>query len=185
MLFVTVPTRLPAVTDAAEYDPTRDQRHLLLEQVEGSLRVQSDEMDGLDRKVTTVLAATGVILGLVINNAEDFANSPPVVVVTFYAALVVLAAGVVAGVISLWPRRFGFVPEPRPFLDQHATRLPEFTLGELANTKADAFGDNTAVVKTKVNRLRAQMVLLAAGGALLVAAYVLERLVSWLMNPLP
>lgn len=61
------------MTDASSPDPWEPQRRLLLGQIEGRLRVQFDELDGLDRKATTVLAATGVTLGLVVNNTTHFA----------------------------------------------------------------------------------------------------------------
>ena len=86
------------MTDASSPDPWEPQRRLLLEQVEGRLRVQFDELDGLDRKATTILAATGVTLGLVVNNTDDFAKAKDPVPFLFYAALVVLAAGLIAGV---------------------------------------------------------------------------------------
>lgn len=165
------------MTDVPPRDRTLEQRQLLLEQVDGRIAVQFDELDSLDRKATTVLAATGVVLGLVINNAGAFARSPSPVPWVFYGALVVLAVGLFAGVVALWPRDIRIVPEPRPFLDQHGTSLPEQILGELISTKALAFQMNVAVARTKGDRVRIQMVLLAVGGGLLVGAYVLERLV--------
>jgi hypothetical protein len=165
------------VEDAAPSDRTLEQRRLLLEQVEGRIGVQFDELDGLDRKATTVLGATGVLLGLVINNAGHFASSPLPVPLAYYAALLVLAAGLIAGVVTFWPRPIFAVPELRAFLDQHGTRFPEDTLGELISTKAKAFDDNKPVVKTKGTRLRVQLVLLALGGGLLVGAHLLERMV--------
>jgi len=49
-------------------------------------------------------------------------------------------------------------------------------LGELVSTKALAFANNHGIARTKGNRVRVQMVLLAVGGLLLVGAYVLGRL---------
>jgi hypothetical protein len=165
------------MTDSHLPDRTLEQRRLLLEQVEGRLKVQFDELDGLDRKATTVLAATGVTLGLVINNAGHFASSPIPVPWVFYGALVVLAAGLVAGVVTLWPRDVQVVPDPGPFLEQHQTSLAEPILAELISTKALAFAENHPIARTKGDRVRIQMVLLALGGALLVGAYILERVV--------
>jgi hypothetical protein len=165
------------VTDAPSPDPTLDQRRLLLEQLDARMETQSDELDGLDRKATTVLVATGVLLGLVVNNARDFPTSPPLLPLALYGSLAVLAVALFAGVWSLWPSRFAVVPEPGPFLAQYATRMPVDTMGELLSTKADAFNGNAKVARKKANRLRFQMVLLAVGGGLLVGAYILERLV--------
>lgn len=163
--------------DAPPPDRTLEQRRLLLEQVEARLKVQMDEFDGLDRKATTVLAAAGIVLGLVINNASDFARSTGPVTWVFYGALVVLSVGLVAGVFALWPRDVQVVPELGPFLEQHGTSLPEHTLGELISSKATAFKVNGDVARTKGERVRLQMVLLALGGGLLVGAYILARLI--------
>ncbi len=165
------------MTDAPAPDRTLEQRRLLLEQVEGRLRIQFEEVDGLDRKATTVLAATGVTLGLVINNASTVATSPVGVQWFYYGALGLLAVALVAGVYALWPRHLMVVPEPKPLLEQHAGSLPEFTIGELVSTKAAAYERNVVLTKAKGDRVRLQMVLLALGGSLLVTAYVLERLV--------
>jgi hypothetical protein len=165
------------VTDSSLPDPWEPQRRLLLEQVEGRLDIQFDELDGLDRKATTILAATGVTLGLVVNNTSDFAMANDPVPLLFYGALVVLAIGLIAGVTALWPRDVEVVPDPGPFLEQHGRNLPLAILGELTSTKALAFANNHGVSRTKGNRVRAQMLLLAAGGSMLVGAYVLERLI--------
>jgi hypothetical protein len=157
-------------------DPTTEQRRLLLEQVEGTLRVQADAFDAMDRKVATVVAATGFLLGLVINNADHFAKARDGVTLVFYLALIALAAAFVVGLSALWPREIGLVPEPEPFLQQHATRLPADTLGELVSTKALVYGNNREVSQSKFGLLRWQTFLLAVGGVLLVSAYVLERL---------
>jgi hypothetical protein len=174
---VSLAVTIGTVTDVPGADQTLEQRRLLLEQVEGRLEVQLDELDGLDRKATTVLAATGVLLGLVINNAGDFATSPWPVPGVFYGALGVLAVALFAGVRTLWPIKVCAVPEPRPFLDQHASKQPVETIGELANTKADAFRKNVEFARIKGKQLRLQMSLLAVGGLLLVLAYALERLI--------
>jgi hypothetical protein len=165
------------VSETPPPDRTLEQRQLLLEQVERRLEIQFDELDGLDRKATTVLAATGVTLGLVINNVRDFASSPCPVPWVFYGALVVLAVGLIAGVAAMWPRNVEVVPDPEPFLEQHGTNLPEATVGELVSTKALAFAANHKIARRKGDQVRNQMVLLALGGSLLVGAYILERLV--------
>jgi|SRR5450759_553019 hypothetical protein len=164
------------MADNLASESTLAQRRFLLEQIESRLRVQFDELDGLDRKATTVLAATGVTLGLVINNAGSISNSPAQVGFLFYTALVVLAAGLVQGILALWPRRIQVVPDPGPFLEQHQTSPLEFIIGELVSTKALAFAINHPIPKLKGDRVRIQMVLLAIGGTLLVASYVVERL---------
>jgi hypothetical protein len=161
--------------DGSTSDATLAQRRLLLEQIESRLRVQFDELDGLDRKATTVLAATGVTLGLVINNAGSLDNAPALVGFMFYSALVVLAAGLVQGILALWPRRIQVVPDPGPLLEQHQQSPLELIIGEVVSTKSLAFAINHPIARLKGDRVRIQMVLLAVGGTLLVASLVLER----------
>jgi hypothetical protein len=165
------------MTDPPSPDRTLEQWRLFHEQVDSRIALQFDTTDGLDRKATAVLAATGVVLGLVINNADHFATSRDLAPLLFIEALVVLAFALAAGVIALWPRPFNVVPEPGPLLDQHANKAPVESIGELLATKRKAFDDNKGVSRSKLRRLRAQMVLLAVGGGLLVGAYVLERLI--------
>jgi uncharacterized membrane protein len=165
------------MTDPPAPDRTLEQRRLLLEQTEARLTLQSDAIDGLDRKATAVLASTGVLLGLVINNTGHFAASSWPVPSVFYAALIVLAVGLIAGVHALWLIPFWAVPEPGPLLAQHSNRTPEETIGELVTTKAEAFRLNTVKGQIKVDRLRRQMFLFMSGGGLLVGAYVLERFI--------
>ena len=171
-----VPGYNDGVTNDSPPDPTLDQRQLLLEQVDGRLNIQFDELDGLDRKATTILAATGVLLGLVINNADNFATAPRFVSWVFYSALAVLAGGLAAGVLALWPREVQVVPDPKSFLEQHGESMPVDILGELISTKTLAFDINFKVARKKGVRVRIQMLLLASGGGLLVAAYITERL---------
>jgi hypothetical protein len=164
------------MADGSNSETTLAQRRLLLEQIESRLRVQLDELDGLDRKATTVLAATGVTLGLVVNNAGGVSSSPAWVSFLFYSALVVLSAGLVQGILALWPRRIQVVPDPGPLLEQHQTSPLELIIGELVSTKALAFAINHPIARLKGDRVRLQMVLLAVGGTLLVASLVVERL---------
>ena len=86
--------------------PGPEQLRLLNDLVQSRLQLQTDELDSLDRKATTVLAGTGVLLGLVVNNVATFATSvSPVPPWLFYASLVCLAPGLLAGLWTLWPRR--------------------------------------------------------------------------------
>jgi len=166
------------MSDTPTQDGTLEQWRLLLEQVEGRLKIQFEEVDGLDRKATTGLAATGVILGLVVNNVDSVIKSPDPVPLVFYSALIVLAAALVMGIYALWPRKLWVVPEPTPLIAQHSAGRPEHTVGELLSTKAAAYDLNVKLTDSKGDRVRVQMLLLAIGGALLVAAYVLERVVK-------
>jgi hypothetical protein len=57
------------MVDSSTPDATLAQRRLLLEQIESRLRVQFDELDGLDRKATTVLAASSECHSLTLNSS--------------------------------------------------------------------------------------------------------------------
>jgi hypothetical protein len=155
-----------------------EQWRMLLEQVEGRLKVQFDEVDGLDRKATTGVAATGVILGLVGNNVATAVTLPVAVTAIFYLALIVLAEALFMGVYALWPERLWAVPEPTPLLAQHAASTPQRTIGELLSTKAAAYDLNVRITRVKADRVRVQILWLAMGAGLLVLAFVVERLAT-------
>jgi hypothetical protein len=116
--------------------PDRDQLMLLLEQVEGRLGSQREEWEGLDRKATTILGATGVVFGLVVNSAEPVTPASDVGPRVLLSALIVLVGGVVIGIMSLAPRRIANVPEPTPLITDYAGVSTDLTLGTLITTKA-------------------------------------------------
>jgi hypothetical protein len=153
--------------------PDRDQLELLLGQVDQRIQNQRDEWDGLDRKATTILATTGILLGLVINNVDDLSGTPTPGPSVFFLALVTLVAALGAGVIAMFPRRFGDAPDPQPFLDLYAARPTDETLASLASTKAGEHTKNTATVRLKVQAVRTQMVLVMAAGVLLAVLLVI------------
>lgn len=78
-------------------------------------------------------------MGLVVNNAGAFAATPSPGPTLFIVALCALVVGLVAGVITLWPREFKVVPQPGPFLDRYGGAATDLTMGTLVRTKADAF----------------------------------------------
>ena len=147
--------------------PSLDHLELLHGQIEGRIELQRTEWDGLERKGTTVLAATGVVLGLVVNNAETFRAFPAPAPTIFLAALGTLALGLLAGVVSLWPREFKVAPEPTQLLDKYAAESTEYTLGRVLTTKAGAFSENQDRVRPKLWAIRVQLLILAAAGCLL------------------
>jgi hypothetical protein len=140
--------------------------------------VQMDELDTLDRKATTVLAGTGVLLGLVVNNLDRFPN-PAVLAasVAFYGSLLLLALGLLAGLWTLWPRRIQVIPHPPRLVEQYYSRHPDDTLPEILSTRTQGWKDNVPAVDRKSRGLKFQISLLAAGGVLLVAACILNKVV--------
>ena len=80
--------------------PTSITCELLLEQVEQRMKNQRDEWDGLDRKATTILATTGVLLGLVAANAKAFGATPSPGPAAFVLAAAALA---LRSLPALWP----------------------------------------------------------------------------------
>jgi hypothetical protein len=158
--------------------PDLEHLRLLLDQVDQRIAYQRDEWDGLDRKATTVLATTGVVLGLVVNNAGAFAATPSPGPTLFIVALCALVVGLVAGVITLWPREFKVVPQPGPFLDRYGGAATDLTMGTLVRTKADAFQDNLPTLIWKLRALRAQMGLLTGASVVLVIVLVLREVMK-------
>lgn len=155
--------------------PPEEHLQLLHDQIEGRLGLQHDEWDGLERKATTVLAATGVLLGLAVNNAKAFEAYPAPAPGLYVAALAALALGIGAGVVTLWPREFNVAPEPGPLLTAYTAQASDYTLARVLRTKADAFSANEATKRPKVRAIRAQLLLLAAAGGFLFAVLWIGR----------
>jgi hypothetical protein len=152
--------------------PTLDQLDLLDHEVGRRLDYQMTELDGLDAKATTVLAATGVVFGLAGTGLQAFDTSSVVAVATVYLALVLLVAGLGAGVRNLWPQRPMIVPEPEPFLRQYWDKSTPETRTALAFTRAKAFTMNKPFVEAKARWLRVQMIVLVIGAICLAGAYI-------------
>jgi hypothetical protein len=157
--------------------PDRDQLRLLLEQVDARLEIQVRSLESLDEKATTILGATGVVLGLVLASGDDFSSANQPVPAFYYGALVALAIGLVIGVKTLWPQGLSVVPEPKVLVNDYYGRSLEQTIADLLPTKRDAFAENVELSEAKGRGLRVQMVIVAVGGILLVAAYVLVKVV--------
>jgi len=94
--------------------PTVEHLTLLEREMAAALTRQREAWDGLDRKGTTIMATTGVLLGLVVNNAETFQAYRDPAPTAFGVALAMLVLGIDAGLATLWPRAFTVVPVNRP-----------------------------------------------------------------------
>ncbi len=151
------------------------QLELLNEQITARLTRQLEEISALDNKATTILAANGVVLGLVISSLDVFASTGCAARLALYAALVVLATGLVAGVWMLWPVNWKLVPKPRPLVDGYRSQTRAKTLGALIAFRVRAYETNQPLQHKKQFRLRAQMLLLVASGVTVVAAYLLNE----------
>ena len=162
----------PSDTASTAPQPTAEQLDLLDSEIGRRLDYQMTELDGLDAKATTVLAATGVVFGLVGTGLQAFDTSSLPARATFYLALVLLVAGLAAGVRNLWPQRPMFVPEPGPFLSQYWAKSASETRAVLARTRAEAFRINVPFVEDKARWLRRQMIVLVIGAIGLAAAYI-------------
>jgi hypothetical protein len=147
--------------------PSPEHLRLLHDQIEARNGLQHDEWDGLERKGTTVLAATGVMLALVVNNAKSFEAYPAPAPTLFIGTLALLALGIGAGVVTLWPRDFKVAPEPAPLLEGYTAEATDYTLARVLRSKAAAFEVNESSKRPKLWAIRAQLLLLAAAGGLL------------------
>lgn len=122
-----------------------------------------------------MLAATGVLLGLAVNNASAFETYPAPAPALFLVALAALALGVGAGVITLWPREFKVAPEPGPLLKGYTAAATDYTLAQVLQNKAGAIAINEGKRRPKVLAIRFQLVLVAAAGGLLFAVLWIGR----------
>jgi hypothetical protein len=164
-----------AEPDEPRANPPREQLELIDAELRGRAEAQSAEVEGLDRKASTTLAACGVVLGLVLTNACQFHDAAWAARSLFLGALVALAVGLVAGVGAIWPRRAKIVPAPRRLIEGYYTKSRPDTLAVLISTRLRAFEDNKNVSRSKVLWLRAQMILLACGGIALVLAFAMKE----------
>jgi hypothetical protein len=156
--------------------PPRDQLVVMADEMRTRLGVQLAELDGLDAKATTVLAAAGVVLGLATGAAKDLATAVAPAPLLFYGALVVLGIDLVLGVWALWPRKAKVVPEPGPFVDGYYSKTADETMAALIVARRDAYEQNVSLTSDKGDRVRVQMVLLAVGGLALISAYLVQRI---------
>lgn len=148
----TVPSPPPLPPDA--------HLRLLLEQVERRSDRQREEWDGLDRKATTILAASGVLLALVINNQTEFGRRADPGPVLFTIAVGALVIGICAAVVVMFPRTFVVVPEPQA-LRVYASGDESTTMATLVATQVEAFRLNRESLQLKLKGLRIQMALTA------------------------
>lgn len=160
--------------DAAPVNLRLEHRKLLLAQLDAELASQLGAWDQIERKGTTMLGATGVLLGLVVSNSKTFEAYPDPAPALYLIALFVLVAGLVAGVVMIWPRDFQELSGPDALL-KYDDDTTEHTVGVLLTTKAEAYKANINPMWWKVRAAMAQMVLLAVAGVLLFLVLVIGR----------
>lgn len=90
---------------------------------------QADELEGLDPKATTVWAANGVVLGLVLNSYNLFESSSALVYSVSVGSLVGLGSGLIAGIATLWPVSRNIVPRPGRLIQGYYAKDKTETLG--------------------------------------------------------
>ncbi len=154
--------------------PSREQLILLNEELRRRADLQWEEMDGLERKAAAILAGTGVVLALAVNNAEGVQGSlePRCL---FVVALISLMVALAGGVAVLWPRPIATVPSPQRLLE-YRSREHDETLDTFVLTRAHAVEGNDQKVAAKAHALRVQMVFFGIAAACLVLASVASPL---------
>jgi hypothetical protein len=166
---------------SGEY-PEVDHLKLLHDQLSERSAHQDDELEGLDRKASTMLASVGLVFGLILNNADHFSLADLCTCQTFwfpvayYVALFVLAVGLLFGVWQLWPQNISVVPRPGRLIDGYYWKPTDETLAVLLSARVKALEQNEGLTRKKSLRLRVQMVSVGGGGLLLLAAYLLRQL---------
>jgi hypothetical protein len=155
--------------------PPREQLVLLNEELHGRAGLQSDELEGLDRKASTMLAGTGVVLAVVINNVNQFQLTGCEARDLFYGSLVSLSAALFAGVVALWPRQIRVIPSPRGLVERYYAKGYDETLANLVSSRLKAAELNKNISVGKVRALKFQMVLVALGGLSIVLAFLAKE----------
>jgi hypothetical protein len=155
--------------------PPVDQLVLLNEELQQRAELAADEMEGLDRKATPMVAGTAVVLGLGVNNVDLFRGLPCEPRYLFFGALVALMGALVAGVVTLWPRKAKVIPSPRGLVEGYYAKDHDETLANLVSARLHAAELNKNLARGKIWALKAQMFLLAVGAASLVLAFLLKE----------
>jgi hypothetical protein len=154
--------------------PTIEQLTLLEREMAAALVRQREAWDGLDRKGTTLMATTGVLLGLLANQAETIQAYRDPAPAAFKVALAMLVLGIVAGLFTLWPRQFTVVPDPKGLLS-YAGKAADYTLGTLASTEAAAYERNRGGMQFKLWMVRLQTALLVLAAIALILILAVWR----------
>lgn len=156
--------------------PSRELLGLLDREVRGRLDYQLTEVDGLDTKATTVLAASGVFLGLVVTGTKASVHPALVTTLTLDAALLVLTVCLFIGAYVIWPREVRVVPNPTELVTNYTGKSLEKTLADLIGTRKDAYVLNGPLLRKKSFWLKGQMLGLAFAGALIAVSLLTTQL---------
>jgi hypothetical protein len=128
-----------------------------------TLERQHRDIDSLDTKAGLLLAADGVLVGLLAGNGPLLVDRP---VGIAGVALVAVSAG--SALVGIWPRQFGAAPEPRKFAE--ATVV---SMDEEPDLKWEFIGNVLEAVEGNRPRLTRKVHFLRAASASLLSAIVL------------
>jgi hypothetical protein len=131
-----------------------------------SLRL--NDLAGQQQRATTLAAADGVLLGVVASTSTGATGVSRTLVLT---ALLLLATGLVAAAIALWPRALEGLGSDNPALASNDDQLLSDMCRQLSATLADT--RLTTARSARAVAIAAQLCLASAAlGLLLAAAFV-------------
>lgn len=147
-----------------------DQVATLHREMTTGMGFQQQELAGFDQKVSLLLTTIGVLIGLGLSGAGSLGKSG-VAHGFFYAGLLLLLVGLVAGFAGYRPRRVEVVPLPTGLFPASVDDSVSLLLGLEIEGMAAAFVANQEVRGVKLVYLTLTLRLLVAGATVLALGY--------------
>jgi len=152
----------------------------VLEELRQKIALQTNVIDAIDRKLATILGATGTIVSIV-GAGLSIAKLQPKAIWLLSPAILFLLLGFLFSILAFWPRGWYFNPSPEVLLEDYLKRKPETptvnsTTGSVAQIAADirsAFEKNRKEVYLKSRLLKWSLVFEGLGLGLAVILLVI------------
>lgn len=166
-----------------------DSLDLAYDEAKGLIHVQMQEIDRLDTKASTLLAASGLILSVLISGQAlgifslagrgiGFAVNRVDHVLLASASLFIMIS-LVLGVMALWVRCYKLAPHPKTMRSKYLDWPEEQTKLQVLHNIVCAFGVNASIISTKITRLKYGLSFFAVRTALLVIIFVVTLARYW------
>jgi hypothetical protein len=146
------------------------------------IQVQFAQIDGLDTKASTLLAAAGLVLSVLISGQAlslFFLDGKTIRPTYNYADYVLLASAslfilisLVLGVMSLYVRHYKWAPHPKTMRTKYLDWAEDKTKLRILDNLIGAYEENAKTISEKARLLQYGFTLFAIGTALLVVIFV-------------
>ena len=162
--------------------------NLAYSEAKNLIEVQFRQIDGLDTKASNLLAATGIVLSVLISGQilSIFLNSKtgsPEYVMADYVLLgsasLFTLVSVILGVIALYVRHYKLSPDPRIIRTEYLNWTEEQTKLQILDNLILNFEDNAKTLSKKAALLQYGFTLFGFGTALLVIIFIVNLARHW------